>query len=96
MGWVISSACNSEKQKNLIIDVSDFNSEGNKKVELFMNYIREKDKSIKIKKYLNDYLYKDICIKYYTNEDERIIYYGSELNEEIFDSLYRQIVIMND
>ena len=95
MGWVIA-ACNSKTQKKLIIDISPANTEGYNKVKLFIEYVREKDNNITYVINSNDYFANDICIKYFANNDGRIIYNGNDLNEAFFDSLYRKIIIIND
>ena len=96
MGWIIASACNSKSQKRLTIDISPSNIYGYKIVDLFIQYVREKDNTISYIINNNDYFANDICIKYYANDGGRIIYKGSDLNETFFDSLYRQIILIND
>ena len=95
MGWVIA-ACNSKSQKRLIIDISPANIEGYNKVKLFIEYARKKDNNITYVINSNDYFANDICIKYFANNEGRIIYNGNDLNEALFDSLYRKIIIIND
>ena len=95
MGWIVA-ACNSKSQKKLTIEISTLNIEGHKVVDSFVRYIREKDNSILTTIITNNNLVYNICIKYHANNQERIIYNGYDLKEEIFDSLYRQIIILND
>ena len=95
MGWVVA-ACNSKSQKKLTIEVSTLNLEGHKVVDSFNKYIRGKDNSILTTIITNNNLGYNICIKYYAHNQGRIIYNGNDLKEEIFDSLYRQIIILND
>ena len=45
-----------------------------------------------ISSYTNESLKDIISIKYYTNNMQYIIYEGDNLNQDIFDSLYKKII----
>ena len=95
MGWIVA-ACNSKSQKRLTIDISTTNLEGQRVVDAFIKYIREKDNTIITSIIANNNMLNNICIKYDAHNQGRIIYNGYDLNEALFDSLYRQIIIIND
>ena len=99
MGWLVNAACNSknQRQKNLIIEISSYNYEGQKTVDSFIEYIRSKNAKINISLNKNDLQNnKFIIIKYFCFNNNRIIYNGYDFNEQNFEQIYRQMILIEE
>ena len=99
MGWFIYSACNPKKshqQKSLNIEISEYNLKGEQIVNSLIQYIKSKDPNLNILVNKRIDVNEVICIKYFNYNEGRIIYRGNDLNETLFDSIYRNIIIIND
>ena len=98
MGWLICAACNSKSQKQnvLYIELSEYNVKGAQIVNSFIQYIKSKQPNLNISLNKRIDVNELICIKYLNYNGGRIIYRGNDLNEKLFDSIYRNIIIIND
>ena len=95
MGWAISEFCSSS-QKNpsnyLIIEASQSNTARANEASNFIQYLKGKNLKMNISSSVNENLKDLISIKYYTNNMQYIIYEGDNLNQDLFDSLYKKIM----
>ena len=98
MGWVVNTVCNSKNQsnKNLIIEISSYDIKGEIVANSFAEYIKKKDPTINIIINKNGNTIYFTIIKYFCFNKKRIIYNGLDFNEQYFEQLYRQMVIMEE
>ena len=95
MGWAINENCS--KSQNLpsnflIIETSLSNTARVNEASNFIQYLKGKNLQINISSSPNENLKDLISIKYYRNNMQYIIYEGNNLNQDIFDSLYKKII----
>ena len=98
MGWVVNTVCNSKNQsnKNLIIEISSYDIKGEIVANSFAEYIKKKDSTINIIINKNGNTIYFTIIKYFCFNKKRIIYNGLDFNEQYFEQIYRQMVIMEE
>ena len=98
MGWIVNTVCNSKNQsdKNLIIDISSYDMKGETIANSFAQYIKKKDSTINviINKTGNTVYFT--IIKYSCFNKKRILYNGLDFNEQHFEQIYRQMVVMEE
>ena len=95
MGWAISEFCSGSQNKPsnyLIIEASQSNTARANEASNFIRYLKGKNLKMNISSSINENLKDLISIKYYTNNMQHIIYEGDNLNQDIFDSLYKKII----
>ena len=94
MGWALNN-CSLESQsrpsKHLTIELNESNTSGRSQVSSFINFLRQRNLNIYYSTKSNESL-KDIIKIKYNAGTENIIYEGSDLTQERFDSLYRKII----
>ena len=75
----------------LIIELSSSNSDGRSAVSSFIQYLKEKEFNGNISIYSNENIKDNIIIKYYLSNKVKKIFEGNNLQEQIFDSLYKKL-----
>ena len=95
MGWALNNCSvgsQSPPAKYLTIEISKSNTSGNSQVSSFINFLRQRNLSVYYSTTSNENLKDVIIIKYNAGGQENVIYEGSDLTQEKFDSLYRKII----
>ena len=98
MGWVVGTVCNrkNQSQKLLVIELSSSDIEGEKVVKSFIEYIKSKDATINFSLIKNETMNKCIIIRYICFNIKKIVYNGYDLNEQLFETIYRSMIILED
>ena len=95
MGWALNENCSKSQNlpsKFLIIEASQSNTTGVNEASNFIQYLKGKNLKMNISSSVNENLKDLISIKYYANNMQYTIYEGNNLNQDIFDSLYKKII----
>ena len=95
MGWAqnnCSVGSQSPPAKFLTIEISKSNTSGSSQVSSLIDFLRQKNVSVYYSTVSNESLKDVIKIKYNAGHTENVIYEGSDLTQERFDSLYRKII----
>ena len=89
------NACSIRSQnptKYLVIELSKSNTKGNSTASSFNQFLKEKKLKIDFYTQANENIKDLIIIKYYKNNTMNLIYEGSYLSPDNFDSLYKKII----
>ena len=96
MGWAFSNQCNMSQKENsvnyLIIQYSKNNNAGSEAVSSFIQYLRGRNVRINISLQTNESQSDLITMNFQGPNRQKMIYQGNQLDQQIFDSLYNQII----
>ena len=94
MGWAFDN-CSIQSQKpynTLIFELSSSNSDGRRAVSSFVQYLKEKRFNGNVSTYSNENIKDNIIIRHILSNKEKKIFEGNDLQEQIFDSLYKKLI----